>query len=91
MKEAARFLGVETTAEVFDHSSKANAFFVRKLGKHGFIGVQLSPYKDGDWTISGMVPGESRFFFKSLDLEDWMDSPSLTAKTIVSSYGKAQK
>jgi hypothetical protein len=89
MKEAASFLGVETAAEVFSHSRKASAFFARKLEKHGFLSIQFSPYKDGEWTLSGIIPGETRFFFKTLELEDWMDSPSETARMIIGQYGKS--
>ncbi len=89
MKEAAEALGFETAGEVFAHSRKASAFFTRKLEKHGFSCVQFSPYKDGEWTISGLIPGESRFFFRSLELEDWTDSPSETVKAIVGQFFKA--
>ena len=89
MKEAREALGVQTADEVFSHSRKASAFFTRKLEKHGFSCVQFSPYKDGEWTISGLIPGESRFFFKPLELEDWLDSPSETVKAIIGQFCKA--
>jgi len=89
MKDAATFLGVATANEVLAHASKARVFFERKLGKHGFDCVQLSPYKDGEWLISGIIPSETRFFFKTLELEDWMDSPSQTASMIIDQYCKS--
>lgn len=87
MKEAAEFLGVETAAEVSAHASKAKSYFARKLASHGFSGIQLSPYKNDEWTISGIMPGALRFFSHSVELADWMDSPNATAKAIAEKYG----
>jgi len=63
MNEAREALGVHSAGEVFAHSRKAGAFFTRKLEKHGFSCVQFSPYKDGEWTISGLIPGGVLFLF----------------------------
>jgi len=89
MNEAREALGVHSAGEVFAHSRKAGAFFTRKLEKHGFSCVQFSPYKDGEWTISGLIPGGCCFFFKPLELEDWLDSPSETVKAIIGQFCKA--
>ena len=40
-KEAMAFLGVKTLAELETHREKANAYFSRKLGKHGLACIQL--------------------------------------------------
>ena len=87
MKEAVEFLGVETAAEVTSHASKAKNYFARKLAIHGFSGIQLSPYKQGEWTISGITPGKVCFFSHSVELAEWMDTPNATAKAIVEKYG----
>lgn len=86
-RDAMAALGVKTEVELWAHVSKARAYFARKLEKHGFSCVQFSPYRGGDWQVSAIVPGDGvRFFFLSLSLEDWMDSPFSTCQKIVNKY-----
>jgi hypothetical protein len=86
MKEAAEFLGVDTAAEVSSHASKAKSYFARKLAIYGFSGIQLSPYKQGEWTISGITPGKVCFFSHSVELAEWMDTPNAAVRAIVEKY-----
>lgn len=87
-KEAMAFLGVKTLAELETHREKANAYFSRKLGKHGLACIQLSPYRGGVWQVSGIVPQGSTFFFETVSLENWMDEPLKTAQIIVEKYAR---
>ena len=87
-KEAMSFLGVKTLAELEAHREKANAYFSRRLGKHGLACIQLSPYRGGVWQISGMILHDTRFFFETVSLENWMDEPLKTAQMIVEKYAR---
>jgi hypothetical protein len=87
-KELSAFLDYPSEQNTQKHLEAARRYYERHLTKVGFSCVQLSPYKDSVWQISGIVPEECRFFFKTVTLEEAFDQPATTLEEIIVKYGK---
>jgi len=87
-KELSVFLDYPVEQDTQKHLEAARRYYERRLSKVGFSCIQLSPHKDSVWQISGVIPGEPRFFFETVTLEDAFDCPAMTLERIILKYGE---
>lgn len=55
-REVREYLGVKTNREAGKEISKLREYFEEKL-KPEFVAVMFGPYRNSDWTLSGMAEG----------------------------------
>ena len=84
LDEVKKTIGCKSRNEAMLWSTKAKKSFENRLKYSGITAIQLSPYRNGQWELSGIKSGH--WVSMAISVKEMFDTRTLMAKRFVAHF-----